>query len=271
MNSLNILLVFTIASLGLAILFFSLPQIIAPIPYGTFTFLFVFLTCVFVAKRLGRPREFINESQQSLVNTLRAYFWVMSAFFFFDGIAHVGVPKLYPVDIVASHVHTFAHVFFFAGNAILMRIPVSFINSRLKNYASGLMALLGIIAVAWRVIHTDKLVYIFGPLEPPIVITDKFSGILFLVTNVIALLLPGLYLIYMGFRNQERLVKMRAIFLGLGMAVFFSVGPVIDLLASQYTQLLIHELITLSFFFMGASAFYGAENLAKKNIENKNF
>ena len=266
MNNLNILLTFTFISLGLAILFFSMPQIIAPIPYGTFTFLFVFLTCIWVAKRLGRPRDFASESQRYLIKTLKNYFWVMSAFFFFDGIAHVGIPALYPKELLASHMHTFSHAFFFAGNVILIRIPISFINERLKNYGSGLMVILGIIAVVWRVIYTDKLIYVFGPAQPPIIITDQFSGILFLITNTIALLIPGLYLIYLGLKSVEKIVRVRAILLGLGMMIFFSIGPVIDLLQNQYTQLLIHMLLAISFFFMGASAFYGKETPVEKNV-----
>lgn len=270
MNNFKILLTFTLISLGLAILFFIFPQIIAPIPYGTFTFSFAFLICFWMAVRLSRPREFISETQQSLVNTIKTYFWIMGAFFFFDGIAHIGIPALYPKDLLASHMHTFSHAFFFVGNAFLIRIPISFFSPRLKNYASGLMILLGVLTVAWRTVNTDKLVYIFGPTQPPIIITDQFSGILFLVTNTIALLLPGFYLLYLGFKSLEKTVRTRAIFLGLGMIIFFSIGPVINLVQNQYTQLLIHLLQALSFFLMGASVFYDKETLAGEENTGKN-
>ncbi|MEK7566546.1 MAG: hypothetical protein AAB527_00200 [Patescibacteria group bacterium] len=257
MNNLNILVLFTSISLGMAFVFFFFPGVIAPIPYGVFTFFLAFIITLWVGIRLGRQRVFASDEVRSLINTLRIYFLTMSAFFFFDGIAHVGIPALYPVEILASHTHTFSHVFFFVANAILIRIPVAFFSSRLKNPASALVLILGALAVVWRVINTDKLIYIFGQNQPPIVITDKISGLLFLANNVIALLLPGFYMMYLGIKSKEREVKVKAFLLGLGMAVFFTVGPVIDILQSQYTQLLVHALLALSFFFMGAAAFYG--------------
>lgn len=257
MSNFNILSALTAVSLAAAILFFFYPQIIVPLPYGLFTFLLVMIVCFWMASRLkmAHPETMPPEVSGRLA-TLRNYFFVMGLFFFFDGIAHVGLPALYPHDITASHMHTFSHIFFFVGNAMIIRIPVSFINPRWVNPSSWLMAILGVVAVAWRVINTDKLVYIFGPNQTPIIVTDTASGALFLVANVIGLLIPGLYLIWRGLKSGNSLVRTGAILLGLGMAVFFSIGPIINLIQNQYTQLIIHLLLALSFFFMGASAFY---------------
>lgn len=257
MKNFNLIVSFTAVSIGLAVLFFFYPQIIRPIPYGTFTFGFATLICFWLAARLKKTSGgSSDESVVSLINTMRSYFLVMGVFFFVDGIAHVGIPTLYPKDILAGHFHTFSHVFFFVGNAILIRIPVSFINARWKNSASIVVAIFGVITVGWRFIHTDSLVYVFGPNFPPILIVDKISGLLFLVGNTYALLLPGFYLIYRGMRTMEHNVRVRAILLGLGMVIFFSIGPVIDLIQNQYTQLLIHLLQASAFGLMGASAFY---------------
>lgn len=265
----NILSAFTVLSAFLAILFFLYPQIIVPLPYGLFTFLLVMIICFWVAARLTSVSATAGPARISeRVTTLRNYFLVMGTFFFFDGIAHVGLPTLYPSEVLTSHMHTFSHIFFFIGNALIIRIPVSFISRRLVNPASVLMIVFGIIAVGWRVVNTDKLIYIFGPAAPPIVVTDKVSGILFLVANALGLLLPGLYLVWRGLTAADALVRTRAVLLGLGMAVFFSIGPVIDLVQNQYTQLIIHLLLALSFFFMGASALY-KEEAAENFTENR--
>ena len=248
----------------LAILFFFYPDIIVPWPYGTFTFLFVMLVCFWVGFRLNpksaEALQFPQVSQR--IATLKRYFLVMGLFFFFDGIAHVGIPALYPHDLAASHMHTFAHAFFFVGNALIIRIPVSFMSPRWVNPASGLMIAIGVFTVTWRIAHTDKLLYIFGPGNPPIVATDQMSGFLFLIANTLGLIIPGFYLIYRGLRVGDPIARSRAVFLGLGMIAFFSVGPVIDLLYSQYTQLLIHLLLAVSFFLMGSSAFYKEAEIA---------
>lgn len=257
MNNFTVLSVLTIVSLILAILFFFYPQIITPLPYGFFTFFLVTVICFWMASRLrATSLELVPPEVSKRIATLRNYFLVMGLFFFFDGIAHVGIPALYPVDLLASHIHTFSHAFFFVGNALIIRIPVSFMNPRWVNPASWLMAILGVVAVAWRAVNTDKLVYIFGPDQSPIIVTDTTSGALFLVANSLGLLIPGLYLIWRGLKSGNSLIRARAILLGLGMAVFFSIGPVIDIIQNQYTQLIIHLLLASSFFLMGASAFY---------------
>ena len=257
MSNFKLLLLFTAVSEFLAVLFFFQPDIIASIPYGTFTFGFATLICFWLAVNLKRTiSETGDTSLASLLETLRNYFLVMGVFFFFDGIAHVGIPAFYPVDIVAGHAHTFSHVFFFIGNAIIMRIPVSFINSNWKNYASALMGILGVVGVGWRFLNPDRLVYAFGPDLPPILSVDQTSGLIFLVANTLGLLIPGLYLVYLSMKSSDRTTKIRALLLGFGMAIFFSIGPVIDLTQNQYTQLLIHLLQATSFFLMGASAFY---------------
>lgn len=257
MTNFSILLIVTALSEFLALLFFFKPDLTGSIPYGTFTFGFATLICFWVAYRLRQTiAETGDASLASLLRTLRSYFNVMGVFFFFDGIAHVGIPTLYPHDLVASHMHTFSHAFFFVGNAIIMRIPLSFISKRLENAGSILMAALGVFALGWRFLHPDTLAYIFGPDRPPIIASDETTGLIFLVANSLGLLIPGLYLIYKGIRTAESTPRLRAIFLGLGMAIFFSIGPVIDLTHNQYTQLLIHLLQATSFCLMGASAFY---------------
>lgn len=259
MSNLNILTSLTLLSVIMAVLFFAYPNLVAPIPYGSFAFALTMATCFWVAARIKTLLGDTFETElTSLLRTFRNYFLVMGTFFFFDGIAHVAIPALYPVDLVASHMHTFSHAFFFIGNAILIRIPISFINSRWKNMASILMIILGIIAVGWRIFNTDKLVYAFGPSSPPIIITDNTSGIIFLITNVLALLVPGLYLLYKGFKTLDVETSRRSSLLGLGMIIFFSIGPVIDIFPGPYLQLLIHLLLASSFFFMGASVLYKA-------------
>lgn len=256
MRDINLLTIFTVASIILAFLFFFYPTVIAPIPYGTFTFLFAMFTCFWVAFRLiKRLQQTPEESLKLQIKTLRNYFLTMGIFFFFDGIAHVGIPALYPNELFASHTHTFSHAFFFLANMFIIRIPVYFFNKLWVNAASATIGVLGIIAIAWRVINTDKLVYIFGPSQAPIVITDQTSGLIFLVTNTLGLLIPGLYIIYKGLKITDE-SRRRAVLLGLGMIAFFSVGPVIDLMKNQYTQLTIHLIIALSFFLMGAASFY---------------
>lgn len=257
MSNFLVLLIFTAISEFLAILFFFQPNIIGSIPYGTFTFAFATLICFWLAIRLRKAVAGTQDiSLSSLLETMRNYFLVMGIFFFFDGIAHVGIPALYPIDVIASHMHTFSHVFFFIGNAIIMRIPVSFINPGWKNYGSALMAILGVIGVGWRFLNPDHLIYVFGPNRPPIIAVDQTSGLIFLVANSLGLLLPGLYLLFRSIKSMEQTARVRALLLGLGMIIFFSIGPVIDLTQNQYTQLLIHLLQATSFFLMGASAFY---------------
>jgi hypothetical protein len=262
MRSILVLLILSVLSGASAILFFFRPELIDPIPYGTFTFLFAMIICLWVGLRLNRNvrsttvDEQVDDRILLSLQTFRNYFLVMAAFFFFDGIAHVGLPALYPNELVTSHMHTFSHVFFFVGNAILIRIPVSFINLRWMNPASLLIAVIGIIAVGWRFVNHDTLAYIFGPEAAPIIVTDEVSGIIFLVGNAIALLIPGLYIVFRGFMIPGTAGKTRAILLGIGMMAFFSVGPIIDLLQNQYTQLLVHEILVISFFAMGASSLF---------------
>lgn len=256
MNSFTTLLVMSTVSIALAVLFFFMPQLIAPVPYGTLTFGLATIICFWLAVRVGRSIGGAPESLASLLKTMRAYFLMMGIFFFLDWFPHIGIPLVYPNEVLASHFHTFAHIFFFIGNAIIIRVPVSFINARWKNAASVLMLLLGMATVAYRFIHLDKLIYAFGPTVPPLIIADKASGLFFLVANGLGLFIPGLYLIYRGIRALEHDARVRAIFLGLGMAIFFSIGPVIDIVQNQYTQLLIHLLQASSFFFIGASAVY---------------
>ena len=55
---------------------------------------------------------------------------------------------------------------------------------------------------------------------------------------------------------ENKDAKIRAICLALGMMIFFSIGPVIDLIQNQYTQLLIHLLQASSFGLLAASALY---------------
>ena len=272
MNNFKTLLVLTALSLALAILFFYYPQIIVPWPYGTFTFLFVMLVCFWTAFRLNPKSPEMMQFPQvsSRIATLKKYFMVMGLFFFFDGIAHVAIPALYPYDILASHMHTFSHAIFFIGNALIIRIPVSFMNTRWVNPASWLMLALGAVTVIWRVIHTDKLLYIFGPENPPIVATDQMSGLFFLAANTIGLIIPGFYLIYRGLKVGDFIARSRAVFLGSGMVVFFSVGPVIDLLHNQYTQLVIHLLLAVAFFLMGASAFYKETEIVTEKSSQPN-
>ncbi len=265
MSKFNSLLLFSAISEVLAVFFFFSPGLISPIPYGTFTFLFAMLINFWVAIYLRRViSETADTSLTVTLDTLRKYFLVMGFFFLFDGIAHVGLPALYPNPLIASHMHTFAHIFFFVGNAIIIRIPLSFLNAGWKNIGSFIMGILGVFVVMWRFINTDQLIYIFGPNLPPIIITDKISDLTFIVANLIGLLIPGLYLIYRGIKSADHIVRVRAILLGLGMAVFFSVGPVIDFLQNQYLQLTIHLLIATSFFLMGGSAFY---HTGKEHVE----
>lgn len=260
-------MLFSAISEALAILFFFSPGLIAPIPYGTFTFLFATLINFWVAIHLRRiVSETTDTALASLLDTLKNYFLFMGVFFFFDGIAHVGVPTLYPNPVVASHVHTFSHAFFFVGNAILIRIPLSFLNAGWKNIGSLVIGVIGVFVVMWRFLNTDQLVYVFGPNIPPIIITDKVSGLAFLVSNLIGLLIPGLYLMYLGIKSMDHIVRVRVLLLGLGMVVFFSVGPVIDLMKNQYLQLTIHLLVATSFFLMGGSALY---RTGKERIENQ--
>src|SRR3989344_4725419 len=255
MRNFYLLAVFTLASIGLAILFFVYPNVISPIPYGTFTFGFATLICFWLAMRLSRTNQSSPNDAVALVRTLRNYFFVMGIFFFLDGIAHVGIPTFYPVQIVASYMHTFSHIFFFLGSAIIIRIPVAFINPRWKNAASWSQILIGVVTVGWRLTHLDSLVTI-APGAPPIIIADNVSVFLFMGGNILGLLIPGLYVAYLGLRTLDRTARIRAILLGLGMIIFFSIGPVIDYFHNQYTQLLIHLLQASSFGLMGMSAFY---------------
>src|SRR3989344_935964 len=256
MRDFTTILILTAASLGLAVLFFLDPAVIGSIPYGAFTFTFASIVCFWVAWRLRHIPSGTTEDVASLMKTLRAYFFVMGFFFFFDGWAHVGIPVFYPLPLIASHAHTFSHIFFFIGNAIIIRIPVSFINRRWMNAASMSQVIFGVVTIAWRLGHLDTLVYAFGPTMPPLVIVDRVSDTLFLFGNGLALLLPGLYLVYLGLSRTIGDSRVRAVMLGLGMMIFFSVGPVIDLIQNQYTQLIIHLCIASSFGLMGASAFY---------------
>lgn len=265
MKNFYTLLIFTAISEFLAVLFFLRPAVIGVIPYGTFTFLFATLICFWLAFRLRRTVAYTTDSSlASLLETLRNYFLVMGIFFFIDWFPHIGIPVFYPIDIFASHAHTFAHVFFFIGSAILIRVPLSFINPAWKNYGSLLMGIIGVLTVGYRFLNPDRLVYIFGPDRAPIIVVDSVTGIFFLVANGLGLLIPGFYLIYLGLRRGDSTTKVRAVLLGLGMAMFFSIGPVIDLIQNQYTQLLIHLLQATSFFIMGASAFYRTGAVALK-------
>lgn len=263
MRDFKIFLAFTAVSLVLAVTFFVYPEVLGPIPYGTFTFLFATVICFWVASRLTSQPPAGDEQSASLVKTMRNYFVVMGVFFFLDGIAHVGLPKFYPVDIVASHMHTFSHAFFFVGNAIIIRIPMSFINPRLKNAASFMVGVLGVVTIWWRLFHPDTLVSIAANL-PPIIIADKTTGLLFAAVNAISLLIPGIYIMIRGLRSSPE-IRTRALLLGLGMAIFFSIGPVIDLVKGPLVQLLIHILQAVSFFLMGASALY-AGSRARESV-----
>jgi hypothetical protein len=258
MRNFYVLLAFTIVSLALAVLFFLDPGVIGQIPYGTFTFGFATLICFWVASRLSRTNQEATDDAIALVATLRNYFLVMGVFFFFDGIAHVGIPALYPVPVFASYMHTFAHIFFFIGNAIIIRIPVAFINPRWKNAASWSQIVLGVLAVGWRLTHLDTLVTI-APGLPPIVVVDQVSDTFFLVANGLALLLPGLYVVYRGFRALDHATQVRAVLLGLGMMIFFAIGPVIDYIQGPSVQLLIHLLQASSFGLMGLAALYAPQ------------
>lgn len=262
------LTLFSAVSMGLAILFFAQPQWL-PVPYGSMTFTFATLISLWVAYRLSQSplRNASDEQVATLINTLKNYFLVMGIFFFFDAFPHVYMPAYFfshpslpasTQNLIAGHAHTFAHIFFFIGNAILIRIPVSFINARWKNAASILVAVLGVITVGYRFVHTDFLVSI-APNIPSIIQTDRVSGLLFAIVNVLSLLIPGIYIMYRGIRSTDHITRGRAILLGLGMAVFFSIGPVIDNMTGPYVQITIHTLQALSFYLMGVSAFYGAQ------------
>lgn len=247
------LLAFTIADLALAFLFFLYPNLITPIPYGAFTFGFATLICFWVASRLSGTRA--ENDTIALVSTMRNYFWVMGVFFFFDGWAHVGIPTFFPIQVVASYMHTFSHIFFFIGNAIIIRIPIAFINPRWKNAASWSQIIFGVIAVAWRLTHLDSLVTL-APGIPPIIVVDHVSDLIFTIANGLALLVTGLYIVYRGLRALDHDTRVRAILLGLGMMIFFAIGPVIDYVVNQYTQLLIQLLQATSFGLMGLCALY---------------
>lgn len=257
MSNLKFLVVFTVISIALANLFFFYPGVIGAIPYGTFTFGFATLICFWVANRLKAAPAGADDTAKMLISTMRNYFGVMGVFFFFDGIAHVGVPALYPDALVASYVHNFSHIFFFIGNAIIIRIPVYFLNPRWLNAASIVQVIGGVISVGYGLFVPDSLVYVFGPNAAPILIVSATQDLLFLIANGIALLLPGLYVIYLSLRLTDKAGRVRAVLLGSGMIIFFAIGPVINVVHNQYLQLLIHLLQATSFCLMGASAFYG--------------
>jgi hypothetical protein len=199
-----------------------------------------------------------EKATNKLVNDLRWMFAAGAAFWTIDVIPHVVLVILgIPVEEVTI-VHWTGHILLFLYNILAVRIAVSFFDPRWKNAATIFVGIVSLIALTASALHPDFFVTIPGSAYP-LLHSDPTYAAFNMASNIFSVGLFGLYLIVKGLLEKDRTVRIRALLMGVGIAMEVPGGFFIQYGSSPYTPLYIYVTFTLWALLTGISAIYSAK------------
>lgn len=240
----------------------------APVPglgfiIGTMALLFI-LVALKVAKKWGSMDE-EERRRLPVINELRWYFVFGSIFFALDLFPHATLPIFYPSVAAITLSHLLAHIFLFISAILIARVAVSFFKPSWKTAVTVTVALIGFIAVVVQYVQPD-VVFSIPTSKYPLVRSSVLYAYLNLLSNLASFGFAGVFMLVMGLRSTEKLVRGRAILMGLGMLNVPIIGFLIHFgnLILPVALLAYFPLITYVFFigwagFLGAGALYTIE------------
>lgn len=168
-----------------------------------------------------------------------------------SGFAAYSDPAFY--SSAATLTHRIGHIFFFFSAVFFIRIPLSWYNPKLKNAGSLIFLFLGAVTTLLNLsrpgsseLHTSGInIRHLDPLVSQLIISVGLTW----------LPIAG-YFLYRGFKSHEHVVRMRAIFLGLGLIVITLGGPTHGIAQDAFIFLIADILILSGIVIIASSIFY---------------
>lgn len=198
-----------------------------------------------------------------VINELRWYFVFGALFFFVDLIPHAIFPIFYPNVSAITVSHLLAHIFLFISSVLVVRLAVTFFHPGWKTAATWIVAVIGFTAVIVQFFRPD-IVFFIPTSKYPLVRSDAIYAYLNLLSNLASFGFAGVYLLAMGFRSVDKLVRRKAILMGLGMLNVPVIGFLIHFgNAILPPAVLYYFPIIIYIFFIGWGGFLGAGALYK--------
>lgn len=232
----------------------------APVPGLGFIIGTMALLFILVARKVTKRWAGMSEEERGsipVLKELRWYFVFGSIFFALDLFPHAILPIFYPNVQVITLFHLLAHIFLFISAILIARVAVVFFKPRWKTAVTVAVALIGFSAVVVQYLQPD-VVFSIPTSKYPLVRSSALYGYLNLLSNLASFGFAGVFMLVMGFRSSEKLVRGRAVLMGLGMLNVPIIGFLIHFGNSvlSATLLAYFPLITY-FFFIGWAGFLG--------------
>lgn len=138
------------------------------------------------------------------------------------------------------------HIFLYLSLAVFIRVPLQWIFPRLKNAGSAFFLILGAITTALNIMRpgSPKFDYATGL---TILNVNPLVGKLVAINAILAWVPAGIYLIVKGLKSRSKVVRIRALFIGIGLIVTIIGGPLHDV-AKQTVHYLIADLVAVAGF-----------------------
>lgn len=192
---------------------------------------------LFATKKRGETRSF------------GVFFLLASIFTFLIALPHIYL-------LFSKDQNTFAkimdlgyivgHIFLYLSLAVFIRIPLQWIYPKLKNLGTAFFLTLGAVTTILNVMRPGSPVF-DSSTGLTLLNVDPLVGKFVAITAILAWVPAGIYFIVKGIKTHEKVVRVRALFIGIGLLVAIIGGPLHDV-AKQTIHYLIADIVALAGF-----------------------
>lgn len=208
-------------------------------------------------------------------DTVRDFAWFFTSFAIF--VLFLVLPHIFLLSIFHDHSmfssamnwgYIIGHVFLFISLAIFIRIPLQWISPKLKNIGTAFFLVLGAFTTIVSIILQSAPTF------------EESTGLTFLninplvanivVINVVLAWLPAaIYFIIKGIKASRKIVRMRALLIGIGIIVLMIGGPMHDLAKTSVMYFLADFLALGGVALLASGVLYKVESGQEINPEKK--
>jgi hypothetical protein len=214
-------------------------------PLSALNWLLIGFITAWVAFRL-----FSSNKKDSQLVTFNLFFLFFSLFISIMAFAHF--PLFLPHsrnnhELFSQIMHlgyATGHIFLYLSLAVFVRLPLNWASPRLKNIGSAFFLLLGIVTTVLNFLMPSMPEFSHAT-GVTLLNVAPLVGKLVALNVVLAWVPSAIYFIVKGARSREKIIRRRAMLLGIGLLIATVVGPLHDI-SQQAMMFFIADVVVLA-------------------------
>lgn len=150
--------------------------------------------------------------------------------------------------------HKIGHLFLFLSLVFFVRVPLAWINPKLKNLGSTVVFIFGAVTGYLNIITPSGATLLDSGIN--IRQIDPTVGTLIILNVVLSWMPTALYFLYRAIRAQDHFTKIRSLLFGLGFLITILGGPTHNIIQSPLVFLIADIMTLIGIALIASGVFY---------------